>query len=984
MQSTINGTSAGNERFNNTIHLASRLMRHEHLQTVVILIAFLLFFFSWPILHFSSHYFSAADLSQSYTLFNLRANYIPGNPLLSDTFVNSQPWLMFNRDSLQAGYLPLWNPYNANGMPHMANYQSAVFSLFSLPYYFLDIKAALLISAFTLLFTHGFFSYAFLRQIRVGHLAALIGTLAFMFAGYNVLWLGWLPVVASGVSLPVGFFFIEQVFQQFESGVRNPSARIFWPLVGFSLSLVVGLLAGHPETFYTALLLIATYTAFRILCLLKDNGCNKHTLSQLGRLSSQIVLASALAAGVSAIQLIPFLEYLLNSAVITNRTNGNVGLDILPLLFFPNLLGSPSGNFRATLHIPFLNYNESDSFYIGSLIVFLALLSVIWSRHNRYIRFFAATATIWFLYFFNIFGVDRFLKLIPGISLLLPNRSHIIWLFSLSCCAALSIDYLSSLHGIERLKRWWLPVSMIGLAMVFITFGILQALTLTQQFAKQLLGYNWLAYVPAHMIGICLTFGIGVLALAVLYQTEHYWIKTGMCGIILLIVFWQGGYQFKTHNPITENSLFYPLTSAIQTIQKTVGNANTFMLGNDTLPADSNLVYRVSMLTSYDALWVAHHDRLFHDMFSTDTYPFGAPTLTFKASSRALKLFGVEYVVTRDSWLGTDTALADIQLKATKVYAVGEIMPGKDIIQTFTATENGLSKIMLMTGTYNRVNQCRLALRLELLPTHTHLLTRQIACDQVLNDRPLVLTFDPITNSKNKNFQISISSIDGKPGNAVTLMAKSDLEYQSGTFSAGGQAVNGGLWFDFVYGSQESFKEVATAGSYSIYKYTESLGKYFSVANAIFAGSDEEAWTLVHAPSFDPEQTVIINNTTPATKQPIRDTTTTNHSVVQVVSQEATSIKLKVTQSMPSYLVLTMTYYPGWKARVNGVSQPVQRANYAFSAIKLDSAESDVEFYYDPDSVRYGFAISTLSLICGIILIIRWLVVKRRNDQHNT
>jgi hypothetical protein len=818
--------------------LVSQLMRHEHLQTAVILIAFLLFFLSWPISHLDSHYFSAADLSQNYSLFNLRANYVPGNPLLTDTFVNSQPWLMFNRDNLRAGQLPLWNPYNANGMPHLANYQSAVFSLFSLPYYFLDFKIALLVSEFCLLFAHGFFSYAYFRRIKIHHLPALTGAVGFMYAGYNVLWLGWLPVVASGVSLPIGLFFIEQVFQRFKPEGKNQSALTFWLLAGFSASLVIGLLAGHPETFYTALLFIAIYTAHRILCVFKDNHYSKQIFAQLGHLSGQIIIASLLAAGISAIQLIPFLEYMFNSAIITNRSNGNPGLDILPLLFFPNLLGSPSGNFRATLGLPFLNYNESNSFYIGSLIVFIALLSVTLSRRNRYVRFFAIAAAIWFIYFFNIFGVGGLIRHIPGISLVPPIRTHIIWLFSLSCCAAFFIDYLLNLHGLERLKRWWLPALMTGLAMIFIAFGILQAITLTQRFAKELLGYSWLAFVPAHGIGICLTFGIGVLALVVLYQTEHQRVRVSMCGIILLVVLWQGGYQFKTHNPITENDLFYPLTPAIQTIQNTAGNSNTVILGYDSLPADSNLVYKIPMLTSYDALWIAHHDRLFRDMFSTNIHPFSAPRLTVKASAHALELFGAEYLVVRQG----DSANID-------------------------------------------------------------------------------------------------------PG---------------------------------------SLREETTAGPYTIYKYTKSPGKYFTVDNAIFTKTDEEAWTSVHAPSFDPKQTVIINGTiTPPTKQSSPDTTNTNHSVVQVISQEATSVKLKVTQSASSYLVLTMTYYPGWKAKVNGTSQPVQRANYAFSAIMLNPGESEVEFYYDPDSVRYGLAITGFSLLCGIILIVRWLIIKHERNQDN-
>jgi hypothetical protein len=660
--------------------------------------------------------------------------------------------------------------------------------------------------------------------------------------------------------------------------------------------------------------------------------------------------------------------------------HGYFGLNILAFLFFPGLFGSPSGNFRATLGVPFLNYNESNSFYIGSLILFMALLSFIWLRDNRKIRFFASACVVWFIYFFNIGGVDKFLELIPGVSLLLPNRSHIIWLFSLSCCAGISIDHLVRLQGVERKQRWWIPALTAAFAMIFIAFGSLQAINLTSQFAKQLLGYTWLANVPAHIVGICLTFGLGILALIVIYQTESPRIRLSMCGIILLIVFWQSGYQFKTHNPITPNSLFYPLTPAIQTLQKTVGNANIVILGNDTLPADSNLVYRISLLTNYDALWVKNQDKLFRDMYSAPTYPFGAPTLTLKASSLGLTLFGVEYVVGQASWLGVDTELADTQLNASKVYPLGEITSDERVIQTFTATKNGLSRVMLMAGTYNRTNNCHLAVQLESLPDHSSIAAHKWDCNQVPNNGPLVLKFPAITNSQNKGYQLVVYSADGTPTNAVTLLAKSDLEYQGGTLFTGKRTIKGGLWFDFGY-DDSNFKAVATIGPYTVYQFAGSLGKYYTVSNAIFTQTDEESWRLLHDPTFDPKDTVIISGVTPDSDMS-RVITPGETSRGEVLSQTNTGVTLNISRSTPGYLVLSTTYYPGWKVKVNGTPQSILKANYAFSAIKLGPGANTVEYYYDPDSVHYGFAISFISLLCGILLMARWIILKREPEKQ--
>jgi hypothetical protein len=94
----------------------------------------------------------------------------------------------------------------------MASMQSAVFSLFSLPYYALDFRVALLVSAFLRLFTLGFFTYLFLRSVSLGHGPGLLGAVAFTFAGYNVLWLNF-SLPSSGLVMPAGLYAAELALQ---------------------------------------------------------------------------------------------------------------------------------------------------------------------------------------------------------------------------------------------------------------------------------------------------------------------------------------------------------------------------------------------------------------------------------------------------------------------------------------------------------------------------------------------------------------------------------------------------------------------------------------------------------------------------------------------------------------------------------------------------------------------------------------------------
>lgn len=63
-----------------------------------------------------------------------------------------------------------------------------------------------------------------------------------------------------------------------------------------------------------------------------------------------------------------------------------------------------------------------------------------------------------------------------------------------------------------------------------------------------------------------------------------------------------------------------------------------------------------------------------------------------------------------------------------------------------------------------------------------------------------------------------------------------------------------------------------------------------------------------------------------------------------------------------AFLVLTDSYYPGWRAWVQDSEEPVIRANYAFRGVPIRSGRREVTFRYDPASFRIGAFISLLAL----------------------
>lgn len=89
-----------------------------------------------------------------------------------------------------------------------------------------------------------------------------------------------------------------------------------------------------------------------------------------------------------------------------------------------------------------------------------------------------------------------------------------------------------------------------------------------------------------------------------------------------------------------------------------------------------------------------------------------------------------------------------------------------------------------------------------------------------------------------------------------------------------------------------------------------------------------------------------------------------------VSSLEDRSSELIITfnSTRPAWLVVADTYYPGWRAEINGEPAHIERANLAFRAVRVDSGAQTVRMVYDPGWLLPGTAISLLSLFTLLVL----------------
>lgn len=105
-------------------------------------------------------------------------------------------------------------------------------------------------------------------------------------------------------------------------------------------------------------------------------------------------------------------------------------------------------------------------------------------------------------------------------------------------------------------------------------------------------------------------------------------------------------------------------------------------------------------------------------------------------------------------------------------------------------------------------------------------------------------------------------------------------------------------------------------------------------------------------------------------KKPFPTAWTSNDDKVNFISESNNRLTLSVDAKENSTLVLSDTYYPGWKAFIDGKEKKIYRYNYTFRAVPIEAGKHRIEFVYSPFSFKIGVAITLIGIIVCIGLLL--------------
>ena len=151
-------------------------------------------------------------------------------------------------------------------------------------------------------------------------------------------------------------------------------------------------------------------------------------------------------------------------------------------------------------------------------------------------------------------------------------------------------------------------------------------------------------------------------------------------------------------------------------------------------------------------------------------------------------------------------------------------------------------------------------------------------------------------------------------------------------------------------------------GEVRIYRNMHAFPRAFAVHDVRAVVDGDAALALMLEDDFDPSRIAVVEGSVPALLTAASDRTASpSDSKVQITQYGDNRVELSARMDGPGLVLLTDTYYPGWKAYVDGERTELYEADYLFRGVSVPAGEHQIEFVYDPASFKIGAALSSIS-----------------------
>lgn len=551
------------------------------------------------------HVLSASDgLLDAYLMEEARPEgHARANRLTTDPYRQFVPWRSLVNHELLSGRMPFWNPYSYAGAPLLGNVQSGVFDPLSLPYLLASDRPerATAWVALLRLWVAGLGALVLARRLGAGPVGSALAGVAYSCSGFTITFL-LSPHTSSSAWIPWAFVAADRL-------VERPARE---RMATLAVVLALSLFGGHPEVaFYGALGASAYALAF---------GSLESGFAGARAVLRRLAIAGLICVALTAVQILPFVEALLESGVLDDRTpvarfDNSFQREALVTQVFPFLAGRPLRG-EVAIWNPGPPFTVLVGAYVSVLGILLAVYGLVTSSYGPRRRALGGVGLVAWAYYI---GIPPLLQLGAHIPIL--NHAPSLRVAPVAVCAFAVLAGLG-LDGLLRLAECPPGVRRVAQALAVLAGGavllgtamIVDPETLVER-SEQLLNNAWgqdlfgsrLEDVLSQLGDVLPKYGAdflipwGVIAGASAFvlvkirrdRRRLGWVTVGIVAADLL-------YIGLGYNPAIEQRLAFPEVEAIERIRVEAGAGRALILGG--LPANAATFYRLQDVAGYDVL----------------------------------------------------------------------------------------------------------------------------------------------------------------------------------------------------------------------------------------------------------------------------------------------------------------------------------------------------------------------------------------------
>lgn len=563
---------------------------------------------------FSSPYFfkGLVPFPSTYlvTFFNPWNNYY-GMPVkngaMPDVITQIYPWKKITIESIKMGVMPVWNPYQFSGNPHLANVQSAVFTPFNLLFFILPFIDAWSILILLQPLCAGLFMYLFLRSIRLSQYASILGGISFMFCSFIVTWMAYGTLGFALLFLPLLLY-----------GIERYSEKKDWIAILLLISSPpLSVFSGHFQTSLYVLIVGFCYVLFR----------------SIAARDKKILVMAALYIGIggfiSLLQIIPTYRFYSQSV----RSGSYIQEEAIPWnqlvrVFAPDFFGNP-----VTRNDWIGHYAEWGT-YAGVVPFILALFALSSSRNKFGVYFFGSILAVAVLFAFQPQFISLLaLSKIPVLSTSTPSRIVGIVSFCIAVLAAFGLDSVLQIWKDKKIPKSLIAVALISLVVVALVWIV--ALTMEADPAK-IATRNLVLPTGMAIIAVCIFF-------AGFMKVKFFHI---LLPVLLVVLTAFEMVRFSTKwMPFDPREYVYPESPLITYLQENAQENRVYgLLGNELFG-----VFHLYGIEGYDPLYSKRYGEFIASTDNGTIQVLPRSAVVFPRKGRynklAIDILGVKYLV---------------------------------------------------------------------------------------------------------------------------------------------------------------------------------------------------------------------------------------------------------------------------------------------------------------------------------------------------